>query len=328
VILGIVMMTKKPHDLATWLEYHRRYLGVHRFYIKVEDSPELASLFARSPWSELVVPTFDNGTQRDYFAQMDRQSAHIVANLPRAREAGITHLLHIDDDELLYCSHGAAALYQLLATSPADRPDCHLCNIEALLPSDSCASPFRAACVFRHFPTQYCSYTNGKSIGSLDAPSLRAHGPHHFRTDAGAGGTNSPITLQILPEVAVVLHYESATYAKWQQKYLDLAARHGTDPDVYARVPFAFYRRSMQAASAILRSRAAADVAAEIESVAAAHALWCDYKLFKTHTPPPELEPRVLPGGYTVLNPFLAPPRLPTGLPPGPEFPSEPKGGG
>lgn len=81
-------------------------------------------------------------------------------------------------------------------------------------------------------------------------------------------------------------------------------------------------------AQAILRSRAAADVAAEIESVAAAHALWCDYKLFKTHTPPPELEPRVLPGGYTVLNPFLAPPRLPTGLPPGPEFPSEPKGGG
>jgi len=185
--LGIVTMTKKPLDLATWLEYHHSRLRIRRFYIKVEDTPELAALFAQPPWDELVAPFFDNHTQRDYFAQMDRQSAHISAVLPLARADGLTHLLHIDDDELLYCSMGVDALLAQLAAAPHSRPDCHLCNIEALLPGDACASPFREAAVFRHFPTQYVSYTNGKSIGRLEEPTLRAHGPHHFRTAAAAG---------------------------------------------------------------------------------------------------------------------------------------------
>jgi len=194
-----VTMTKKPLDLATWLEYHHSRLRIRRFYIKVEDTPELAALFAQPPWDELVAPFFDNHTQRDYFAQMDRQSAHISAVLPLARADGLTHLLHIDDDELLYCSMGVDALLAQLAAAPHSRPDCHLCNIEALLPGDACASPFREAAVFRHFPTQYVSYTNGKSIGRLEEPTLRAHGPHHFRTAAAAGGNNSPVTFPIGP---------------------------------------------------------------------------------------------------------------------------------
>jgi len=218
VAIGIVCMTKKPLEMHVWLEYHRRYVGVRRFFIKAEDTPELAPLFASPPWNRLVVPTFDDGTQRDYFAQMDRQSAHIAATVPRARAAGLTHLLHIDDDELLYCSHGAAAFYKLLAAAPADRPDCHLSNIEALMPSDACSSPFRDANTFRHFPTQYVSYTNGKSLARLDEQTVRAHGPHHFRTEAAAGGANSPVTFSIPPDFGVVLHYESATFAKWSQK--------------------------------------------------------------------------------------------------------------
>ena len=76
------------------------------FVPQVEDTPELATLFSTPPWDRLVLATFDNGTKRDYFAQMDRQSAHIADTLPRARAIGLTHLLHIDDDELLYCSQG------------------------------------------------------------------------------------------------------------------------------------------------------------------------------------------------------------------------------
>lgn len=89
------------------------------------------------------------------------------------------------------------------------------------------------------------SYTNGKSIGRLDEPSLRAHGPHHFRNDKAAGGNASAVTFPISADIACVLHYESATYTRWLKKYLELAARHGTDPNVFARVPFAFYRSSI-----------------------------------------------------------------------------------
>ena len=94
----------------------------------------------------------------------------------------------------------------------------HLCNIEALLPSTATASPFREVTAFRHFPTRYVSYTNGKSIGRLDEPSLRAHGPHHFRSDRATAGWGSSITFPVPPDVACVLHYESATYQKWHQK--------------------------------------------------------------------------------------------------------------
>ena len=53
------------------------------------------------------------------------------------------------------------------------------------------------------------------------------------------------VTHKIPPWVACVLHYESSTYSKWRQKYLELAARHGCDEQVLARVPFNFYKLSM-----------------------------------------------------------------------------------
>ena len=305
VAIGLVSMTKQPHDLLTWLTYHHSTVGVCCFFIKVEDTPELAALFATPPWDQLVVPTFDDGTQRDYFAQMDRQTAHIANTLPLARNLGLTHLLHIDDDELIYCSHGAERLHAELACAGPDRPDCHMYNVEALLPSSNCRCPFREATCFRHLPTRYVSYTNGKSIGRLDAPSLRSHGPHHFRTNEAAGGKGSAVTHQIGADVAVVLHYESATYAKWHSKYLDLAAQHGADPEVYARVPFAFYRKSMAAAYAILCARRSGDAATEAEAVAASHALWCEHKLAPRGLPAPTQRPRRVADGLTVLWPFF-----------------------
>jgi len=111
-------------------------------------------------------------------------------------------------------------------------------------------------------------------------------------------------SLSLLPLFAVVLHYESATYAKWQQKYLDLTVRHGNDPEVYARVPFAFYRKSMAAAYAILEARRRRDGAAEAIAVAASRTLWCEHKLEPPGLPRPSARPRRMPKGLTVLWPF------------------------
>ena len=39
-------------------------------------------------------------TRTHYFEKVSRQNAAVSAAIPRARAAGLTHLLHIDDDEL------------------------------------------------------------------------------------------------------------------------------------------------------------------------------------------------------------------------------------
>ena len=76
---------------------------------------------------------------------MDRQSAHIAAVIPRARAAGYTHILHVDDDELIYCANGVGALLDEMGNAPESRPDVHMQNVEAVFPSDDCDNPSREA---------------------------------------------------------------------------------------------------------------------------------------------------------------------------------------
>lgn len=313
VSVAVVSMVKSPANFETWLTHHHQTLGVQRFYIRVEDTPSLQPLLSSPPWNTLVEASFSSANERDYFEQMDRQSAHIARAIPAARAAGFTHLLHIDDDELIHCAAGAPALMRELASADPSRPDLHLHNVEALLSSPGCANPFTQARAFRHHPTKYCSYTNGKSFGLLSADGLRSHGPHHFRSTSGAGGAQAVVTHTIPAGVAVVLHFESATYAKWRTKYVDLALRHGDTPDVFSRVPFRFYRESFDGARALLRAEAAAACGAPGADRARASAeeealsIWCRWKLAPhglPAAPPFGQPPIVLACGVTLLSPF------------------------
>ncbi len=304
--LALVAMTKSPMHFETWLEHHHRVLRVHRFYIRVEGSEELRDLLAKPPWDGLVVPTYVPDAERDYFEQMDRQSAHTLEAISRARADGCTHILHVDDDELVYCSAGGDALLDHLQTVPAGKHDLHMKNVEALLPSAACVNYFREARAFRHEPTTYCSYTNGKSFARLDAPGLRSHGPHYFRSDAGVAGTNSPITHHIPPHLAVVLHYESATFERWRSKFVELARRHRRMLDVFAKVPFRFYRESLDVCIELLNAMHGNDPTALHTAELAALAHWSRWKL----EPPglPSLKsgsaPLILRGGITLLDAF------------------------
>lgn len=318
VSIAIVSMVKSPSNFETWLMHHHQTLGVQRFYIRVEDTPSLEPLLRSPPWNTLVEATFSCANERDYFEQMDRQSAHIAQAIPAARAAGFTHLLHIDDDELIYCAGGASALMHELATADPSRPDLHLQNVEALLPSPTCANPFAQACVFRHHPTKYCSYTNGKSLGLLSASGLRSHGPHHFRCANGSGGAHARVTHMVPAGIAVVLHFESATFARWRKKYVDLARRHGDSPEVFSRVPFRFYRESFTGALALIRAEAATAVGApgaehaRIAAEEAAFEIWCRWKLEPAGLPAPPpcgQPPIILPQGVTLLTPL---PKQPT----------------
>ena len=121
-------------SLQTWLEHHAR-LGVERFYLHLEDSEALAKMLQASRWAGVIELTEARDTRTHYFEKVGRQNAAVSAAIPRARAAGLTHLLHIDDDELLYTSLGPAALRAALAHAPAPAADLHLANLEALPPS-------------------------------------------------------------------------------------------------------------------------------------------------------------------------------------------------
>lgn len=276
--LGIVVMTKRPINFVHWLAYHWQIVGIVRFFVQCEDTPELARLLCYPPWSEHVETTFVAKTRRDYFVQMDRQATHIASAVPRARAAGIDWLLHVDDDELLYCPQGPGALWSALRSAPAAACDAHLHNLEALAPDASCSAPFASCTTFLVATSRYTSYTNGKSLGRVSRPGLRAHGPHHFRGDPNPRGESS--TVDIPAAVAVVLHYESCTFERWCDKFRDLADRHGDDPDVVAKLPFPFYRESLNAMHKVAQAERALATAAAVEQLTqAAFLVWARRKV-------------------------------------------------
>ena len=335
VRIGLVAMVRAPEgvdeatsdsfaaSLQTFLRHHTA-LGVERFFLHLEDS---AALHAQLGADTRVELTSASGTARDYFGQVDRQAAAVDAAVARARSAGLTHLLHIDCDELLYCSRGPGALRAALAAAPAAAADLHLHNLEALPPSASSRPDlFRGVTAFRHEPRRFCAYTNGKSFGRLASPGLRMAGPHRFRADAAdAGATTATMDEggsqqqhQLPAPVACVLHFESTTYALWQDKFASLATRHLSssgdnggqgDGRQQPRLPFAYYRESMEQAHRLLLAHAAEDSRAATKETVAALQLWCRWKRPPRGLPAPPAGPRDAPvvvaeHGITLLHPL------------------------
>ena len=109
VRIAVACMTRQPLGMAIWLAHHAQHCQVSRFYIRVEATPELRALFDQSPWCDLVRAEFIDGDDcvRDNGSlQANRQGAHVNESVVAARAEGYTHLLHIDDDELLYLPAG------------------------------------------------------------------------------------------------------------------------------------------------------------------------------------------------------------------------------
>lgn len=264
--LAIVCMTKRPVNFETWLAHHREHVGVARFYLRVEDTPWLEPFLAQQPWCDCVTATYARCTLRDWSDQTERQRMHVIKSVTHARNDGMTHLLHVDDDELLCCPQGGAALRDVALAAGPGRDDLHALNLEALVPGIECENPFREACVFRHRISDFCAYggpphSTGKSIGVLAHASLTMAGPHHFwrllDDDALTAPKardlvtcDSPTQLVLPPNVAVVIHYESATYQKWLDKFTDYARRMRIEGQVaikLARTFSTFYQSSIHA---------------------------------------------------------------------------------
>lgn len=237
VRIGIVVVTKQPIAFETWLSYHMKLVGVQHFFVSVEDTPELVRLLATDQWKENVTVHASTGDVTSYFTLMERQEKHVNRSVEEARSMGLTHLIHVDDDELVYLPNGRALFERHLSRRRSDDYSYfHMTNLEAVYDRSECVDPFRSVQYFNTTPETFSAYTNGKSIGILADGSLRAHGPHAFTGDA----------LQLPVCVAVVLHYESFCVERWRKKFLAYAT---DSPDACAnkKIPFQFYCDSIEA---------------------------------------------------------------------------------
>ena len=234
VRIGMACMTKNPIAFRTWLKHHKR-IGVEHFFIRVEDSPDVKELLSSEPWSGCTTVTYSKDEDFAYFSQMNRQSQHINESITRARHMGLTHLIHIDDDELIYCAAGVNAFHAHLGLIDAD---CiKMRNIEAVYDKSDCDNPFESTRTFCVLPTMFTSYANGKSIGRLRSPTLQAHGPHMF----------TGLKYNIPSYVAVVIHYESSCFERWKHKFSSYATdSHSPNACKTGKIPFKYFCESME----------------------------------------------------------------------------------
>ena len=127
-----------------------------------------------------ITPELDV-TPHDYFDKVQRQQRVVAAAIPRARAHGLTHLLHIDDDELLYCPRGSAPLVAQLARCLQSESvaDIHLANVEALPPGPELRpNLFEGVTCFRHVRAliqtrRICRGASTRAPGAL--PIMQAH---------------------------------------------------------------------------------------------------------------------------------------------------------
>ena len=112
---------------------------------------------------------------RRHPAPLRRQAALMAQAMVLGQKDGLSHLMTIDDDELLFCPAGCAALHAALAAAP--EPALVLHNLEALAPAaDQLVTDWRARGVasffgrsvaFRHNTSSYAGYRHGKAVGAL-----------------------------------------------------------------------------------------------------------------------------------------------------------------
>ena len=139
----------------------------------------------------------------------------------------------LDDDELLHLPSGRSAFEAHLCN--ADESCVHLDNIEAVYDASNCSNPFATT---RHFcvnKQHFTSYANGKSIANLKHPDIRSIGPHMF----------SGKVLKLPAYVGVVLHYESACFDRWAQKFSGYSQTSSKACD-NGSIPFRYYCESLR----------------------------------------------------------------------------------
>ena len=225
--LALCAVLKDPPNLEAWLRYHRDVMGVDMFYLRIEDSTSHGTL-EQEAWAHCSRVTFAEG-EVHYFDLMKRQIQHVDTCVQWALQDQITHMMHVDADELLYAPNGLDVFRDFIRN--IETPVV-INNLEAVFDRDDCTDPFGNATYFRTNRATFTSYANGKPLAVVHAK-LKLSGPHRFK------GKHSTVPMH----TALVLHYESHCSDAWLRKF---GAYANTDVNT-ADIPMPFYRDSIEA---------------------------------------------------------------------------------
>lgn len=229
--VAVVSMIKSPKNMETWLEKHRN-LGIARFYIRLEDTPELEEYLEKQSDVHLIIGR-STGIN-EYKEIQTRQGELVNQALRQGEKDGMDWVIHIDSDEIL-----EGDLDQVRSLPPNVRTF-WIQNHEAKyadIPKkeDNC---FTAAKYLDCSKEACVSYANGKSGGRC-APDVAANGPHRFKSNLS---DNPDPDLKL--EGIRVNHYESCDFEQYKAKYRGLSVQ-----DLNNDIPFSYYNDSIKAVS-------------------------------------------------------------------------------
>lgn len=229
--VAIATCVRKPVDFSLWLKHHRK-MGISRFYVRVEDTPELEDYLAAQPDIILEMGASDK-TGNNYQTIQTRQVRFVNQSLEHAMQHGeIGWLFNIDADELLHGSLG------WLSGVDAKYKTIKLKNVEAVYDGSEthCFSCRR----FRKCGengVKCRAYANGKGGGRV-VTGVTQIGCHDF----GYNGTHrGEFVYAADPTQLKVLHFDSCSFGAWAEKFKHMSHNQQSE------IPFDYYHESMVA---------------------------------------------------------------------------------
>jgi len=249
--VAIVLLSRRPADLKSWLQYHLEYMGVKRVFMDVEDTPHF-----NEAWLSLSVSlrekvevwkantTFQPGDKRpadDYTTLQARQLVAMRRAKARSKELGIDWLLHIDDDELLYAPLHRP-IGQILSSVPEGFDQAYIPNVEAVYDSPDVKSCFTETPTVNMNRYTFVSYANGKAAVRVSDDDAFPAGPHQWRTSRGLEVNSIHLDAETFGSPVWLVHFESCPFSRWEDKFRELG---NTSPGKVKAIPFPFYRDSI-----------------------------------------------------------------------------------
>ena len=236
--VAIALMMRRPIDVGYWLNYHRA-LGITRFYIRVEDTPDL-ELYLATQSDVILEKGISDKQGNNYETALERQRVFVNQSIRHAEASGIEWIFNIDSDELLHSDTSSLHPLAFLKQLPSSIKTLKLQNAEAIYDGQE-AHGFDAK-TFKKCsePGAKCrAYANGKAGGRAEK-GVVASGCHNFHVKTKACIDST--TLYHVPFSQLhVLHFESPSFGVWAEKFLHLGKNSAAD------IPFAYYHESMEA---------------------------------------------------------------------------------
>jgi len=250
--VAIVSVSKDPVDLQLWMRYHFNYVGIEHLYLQIEETSWLAKYVDNLPaalknrvtyWVGANATSQDKAArpQHDYESLQGRQMEAMEKAKLLAQTAKYDWLLHIDDDELIYVPEHQK-LGDVLLEVPMAFSQVVVPNVEAVYPPDAkhCFNQSTEANTNVH---TYAGYFNGKPMVRLSDANTYPLGPHRWQNYQGS----QPLTFELDQQQpfgprAMVVHYESCPFQRWEKKFWRLS---NTSPEKIKQIPFPFYRDSI-----------------------------------------------------------------------------------